>query len=138
MAGDTGQGEPGAGVEAFAEGVEADAGGLPAENLFEREERLWGRRLAHEVAEEGDAEGAGVLAGEVGSDDVVAAGAAFKDRSVGGDEEVIADVGPAVGVDVEGPDGADPGGVVADGAVGGVVDDAARVEALIGTALRKL
>ena len=110
-------------MEAFAERIEADASGLPAENLFEGVEGFRSGTLLHEVAEEGDAEGSGVLAGEVGSDDVIAAGAAFKNSSIGCDEEIVADVGPPVEVDVEGPDGADPGGVVADGAVGGVVDD---------------
>jgi len=119
MAGDAGHGEPGVGMEASAERVEADAGGLPAEKLFKREKRFRSCRLAHEVAEEGDTEGTGILAGEVSPDDVIAAGEAFEDRSVGSEEEVIADVGPAVGVAVEGPEGADPGGVVADGAVGG-------------------
>ena len=109
-------------MEAFSDRIEADASGLPAENLFEGIESFGGGTLAHEVAQEGDAEGSGVLAGEVGADDVIAAGAAFKNSSIGSDEEVVADVGPTVGVDVEGPDGADPGGEVADGAVGGVVD----------------
>ena len=122
MAGDAGHREAGAGMEAFAERVEADAGSLPTEDLFEGVEGFRSSRLAHEISEKGDAEGAGVLAGEVGSDDVVAAGAAFEDSSVGSDQEVIADVGPAVGVDVEGPDGADPGGIIADGSVGGMVD----------------
>jgi hypothetical protein len=102
---------------------------LPGQQPLDGVERDGGRRLRHEGADEGDAHGPGVEPAGVRADHRLGdpAGAALVDGPEAVDEEVVADVAPAVRLHVVGVDAPDDRRGVLLGVVGrprGVVDDA--------------
>ena len=101
---------------------------LPGQELDDRPLRLGCRRLAGVVADRGDRGRLGVEALRLGADDraLQSSGAALVQRPEAVDQRVVADVVPAVAVDVEAADAEDDRGrllgrVVV--GVDGVVDD---------------
>src|SRR5437867_10704477 len=94
------------------------------QKILQTRQRCVGRRDSGERAEERDADGVGVAAGEMRADHMLPARPPFIDDAVRIDEEVVADVAPTVRERVEVPDVADlrlpvrevvrPGGVMDD------------------------
>src|SRR5699024_4745992 len=109
-------------------GRDTVGGQLPGDRVVDRVDRLLRRRLLLVGAHDGDAEGPGVISGDVCADHglVQPTGTAFPEAAELVREDVVADVGPAAALRVEAVDAAeDRGDVVGTVAVGAgrVVDD---------------